>query len=187
MPDEPKQGETPATEAPVLEADPQNFENLKAEFAKVQAALKEANKEAAARRKKLDEYEAKDKAKADADLTESQKAIKERDEMAKKLAALERREMQRSIGMKYGLNEALIPRLQGETPEEMEADAKALSEALPKAPKTPAINPTNPGGAATGETVAQQSARLHGSNVNAFDTETAKRLGGGVFMPTPKE
>jgi hypothetical protein len=74
-------------------------------------------------------------------------------------------------------------RLQGETPEELEADAKKILEALPKAPKqAPAIGATNPGaGASQGETIAQQRARVYGIGVSPLDPEYAQAHGGGVF------
>lgn len=46
------------------------------EYKKMQAALKEANKEAAARRKKLEEYEAAEARRKEAEMTEAQKLEK---------------------------------------------------------------------------------------------------------------
>jgi hypothetical protein len=94
--------------------------------------------------------------------------------------------MQRKAAESAGLPAALATRLQGATPEELEADAKALAETLPKPqPKTPPTVPaTNPGQANTGETDAQRRARLYGSQVNPFDPTVAKESGGGVFFRT---
>ena len=47
--------------------------------------------------------------------------------------------LKRDIGSKYGLPAALVDRLQGEDEESIAADAKALSQAIPKA-QAPNIN-----------------------------------------------
>ena len=120
----------------------------KAEFDKVAAALKEANKEAASRRKRLEELEAEEAKRAEAAMTETEKATKRAQELEAKLKAYERTEAQRTVAEKVGLPAALATRLQGETPEELEADAKALLETLPKPTKpAPGINATNPANA----------------------------------------
>ncbi len=62
-----------------------------AELEKTKAALKLANREAAERRKKLDEIETASKAKQDAELTETQKAAKRADDAEKKLADTQQR------------------------------------------------------------------------------------------------
>ena len=74
-------------------------------------------------------------------------------------------------------------RLQGETPEELEADAKIILEALPKAGQ-PKVGVTNPGANATGqgETEEQKLARIHGRGVNIFDPTSIAKLGGGVSI-----
>jgi len=64
-----------------------------------------------------------------------------------------------------------VDRLKGETPEELEADAKALLEALPKIQKqtTTTINATNPGGASkTAETEAEKRKRIFGGNADPW-------------------
>lgn len=120
----------------------------KAEFDKMAAALKEANKEAAARRKRLEELEAEEAKRKEAAMTETEKATKRAQELEAKLKAYERTEAQRAVAEKVGLPAVLATRLQGETPEELEADAKALLETLPKPTKpAPGINATNPGNA----------------------------------------
>lgn len=81
-------------------------------------------------------------------MTETEKATKRAAELEAKLKAYERTEAQRKVAEKVGLPAALATRLQGETPEELEADAKALLETLPKPTKpAPGINATNPGNA----------------------------------------
>ena len=148
----------------------------KAEFDKMQAALKEANKEAASRRKRLEELEAQEAQRKEAAMTETEKATKRAAELEAKLKAYERTEAQRKVAEKVGLPAALATRLQGETPEELEADAKALLETLPKPTKpAPGINATNPGNASTQETREQKKARLAGTSPDVFGT------GAGVF------
>ena len=158
----------------------------KAEFDKLQAALKEANKEAAARRKRLEELEAQEAQRKEAEMTETEKANKRAGELEAKLKAYERAEMQRAAADKVKLPAALATRLQGNTPEELEADAKALLETLPKPEKpAPGINPTNPAGsnASVTETREQKKARLAGRPLDVFGS------GGGVNWgeQTPKE
>jgi len=113
---------------------------------------------------------------------------KELAEATTKLKGLEIEKRKQAIASKVGLPEAFAQRLQGETDEELEKDAKLLLEALPKAPKMPAMSATNPGaGASQGETVAQQRARIYGQSVNPLDPNYAKAQGGGVFWPNKKD
>ena len=62
-------------------------------------------------------------------------------EAAQKAAALELAAMRREVADRLGVPAALVSRLQGDTPETLEADAKALMAALPK-PGAPNINST---------------------------------------------
>lgn len=59
----------------------------------------------------------------------------------------------KAAAIKFGLPEAMAERFKGNTPEEIEADAKALAELLPK-PQTPApqASPANPAGGAGQQT-----------------------------------
>lgn len=151
----------------------------KAEFDKMAAALKEANKEAAARRKRLDELEAEEAKRKEAAMTETEKATKRAQELEAKLKQYERAEAQRKVAEKVGLPAALATRLQGETPEELEADAKVLLETLPKPTKpAPGINATNPANASNEDTFEQRHAKWKsdGQIVNPF-------TGGGVVWP----
>ena len=164
------------------EATTEKVEVSKAEFEKMQAALKEANKEAAARRKRLEELEAAEAKRKEAEMTESEKATKRAQELEAKLKAYELGELQRAAAEKAGLPAQLAKRLQGSTAEELEADAKALADTLPKPTKTTA-NVTNPGAnGQQGETDAQRKARIFGTDFDPFDPETAKRKGGGFFI-----
>ena len=152
----------------------EKVEVSKAEFDKMQAALKEANKEAAARRKRLEELEAAEAKRKEAEMTETEKAQKRAQELEAKLKAYELTEMQRAAAEKAGLPAQLAKRLQGSTAEELEADAKALADTLPKPTKT--ANVTNPGAnGQQGETREQKRARLEGKPIDPFGS------GGGIF------
>lgn len=107
---------------------------------------------------------------------EWEKLAKQREEeLAKVLGEIKARDLadrKRAIGEKVGLPAALATRLQGDTDEDLEKDAKALLETLPKQPK-PNPGPTNPGGTATTtETLAQKKERLLG-------TRSSNPLAGG--------
>src|SRR5512139_1652933 len=106
----------------------------------------------------------------------------EREKTKAETKALKLAEMRRAIAVKVELPLVFADRLQGETPEELEADAKKILEALPKAPKPPTVSATNPGaGASQGETIAQQRARIYGASINPLDPDYAKTHGGGVI------
>ena len=69
--------------------------------------------------------------------------------LQQQLNDLTHKQLQADIAAKVGLPSAFATRLQGNTAEELEADAKALLENLPKPEqkqKSPGLHPTNPGG-----------------------------------------
>lgn len=198
--------EQPASETPAAtqtQAAPTETVS-KAEYEKLQAALKAANAEAAKRRKDLEKYEQEANERKEAEMTELQKLQaqleklqRERDEAAAELAQRTLNDTKREIAAKVGLPPILATRIQGDTAEAMEADAKTLLAALPKpeppaateaqaAPErkpSPKINPTNPGGNATAkETPAQTKARLYGQPVDPFDPAALRAKGGGAFI-----
>lgn len=168
---------------------------VQAELERTRQALKEANKEAATRRKRLEELEKAEADRKAAEMTETEKAqarIKELEaqkaEYESKIKQQERRELQRKVAKAVGLPDGLAERLQGETEEDMTTDAKSVLELLPKQetpvkPKTPTLNPTNPGDGEKVETHAERKARLGlGSTVNTFDPAFARKHGGGVTV-----
>ena len=174
MADEVKAPET-GTETKVAQVIPEvkteeaNTETVaisKVEFDKMQAALKDANKEAATRRKRLDELEAAEAKRKEAEMTEAQKAEAKIKELEAKAKQYERKELQQAVAAKVGLPANLATRLMGDTEEELEADAKSLLETLLKPDdKKPSPGPTNPGeGGQPKETDAQRIARLTGQN-----------------------
>ena len=159
------QGETPKVEqAAVTVAQPtpepasETPAELKARMETMAKALKEANAEAAARRKRLEELEAAEAKRNEAQMSELDKANKRATELEAKLKEIERTELARKVAEKAGLPAELASRLRGETPDELEADAKILLDAIPKpAQRSPGII-TNPGG-----------------NANPKEEETEKR------------
>lgn len=160
MPDE-TQVETTTTTEPV---ETQTTETLTAEelqkaLEEAQRSLKNKTEEAARVHAKLTKFEAAEEERRKAELSEIDrlKADLQAAQTAAKQAQIA--VLKKEIAEKTGLPAALALRLAGETPDEIEADAKALLEALPK--KTaPNLNPTNPGGATGGETDAERRKRL---------------------------
>jgi hypothetical protein len=161
------QPETPAAEKAVT-IDP-------AEFAKMQAALKEANKEAADRRKRLDILEKAEAERQAAQMSESEKAAAKIKEYETKLAQFERASLIRKIADEAGLPAQLAERLQGSTEEELKADAVKLLELVPVKAKSN-LSPTNPGNAQRAETPAEKRERLLGGTKDIWS-------GGGVIRP----
>jgi phage-related minor tail protein len=144
----------------------------KADYESMQKALKETNAENAKRRKAMEAAEAETKAQADAKLSEMEKLAKRAAELEAKLQAKERADNQRTVAEKVGIPLVLASRLIGNTPEELEADAKALLETLPKVQKPqPGVQPTSPSNSTgTGNTDNERRARIYGGGVaNIFD------------------
>lgn len=128
-------------------------------------------------RKASDVKAAKAREEAERKTAEEQGEFKRLYEMAQAKAAaaeqkareLELAGMRRDAAAKLGLPAALADRLKGETPDELEADAKAVLAALPK-PAAPNINAT--GGSANGtaaddDALTAQAVRL-GVNPEVF-------------------
>jgi hypothetical protein len=108
--------------------------------------------------------------KKEIELAETQKKLKERETL----------DLKRTTAAKHGIPENLAARLIGTTPEEIEADAKALAETLPKAnAQKPSPGPTNPGdkGSPLEKTPEERGKEmLYSGNANWAG-------GGGVVMP----
>lgn len=129
----------------------------KEEFEKMQKALKEANKEAAARRKKLEELEAQERARADAELSELDKLKKANADLLSKQTEWERERAKQSAAAEAGLDASLADRVKDGTPEEMLEDAKRLAELLPKKPTKQKLESANPGDGQKGMTDAERA------------------------------
>lgn len=186
--------EKPATQ-PVIDS---GAEELKAELEKVRKALKDANKEAAERRKRNEELEAAEAKRKEAEMTESEKAaarVKELEsklaEQARLLSESNRRELQRKVAKAVGLPDGFAERLRGDTEEDLTADANAVLELLPKQdtteqpkkPNAPKLIVNNPGDGKKGETRAEMKARLQGATPgNVWDADWHKSHGGGAVF-----
>lgn len=75
-----------------------------------------------------------------------QKAQADLDAIAKQMRQMELSQMRAQVAAKFSLPDAIASRLQGETAEDMEADAKTLAAALPK-PSAPNITSSSGSGA----------------------------------------
>lgn len=188
MTDQPETG-TPTAETELETANPgqgpETDLSPEERMKRMEAALKKANNEAAKFRKQAETYEQAEAKRKEAELTEMEKLQKRLQETEAEANRLKLESLRRQAAERAGIPAALAPRLQGETLEELEADAAALAETLPKSTKTPPpLPPTNPGANAggNGETDAQRRARLYGSAQNIFDPKVAEESGGGVFF-----
>lgn len=150
-------GQQAATPTTFTQADIDRI--VKERLAKAQSKADEAAKKAAA------DAEAKALAEQGEFKRLYEKLQADHQAQAERIAAMERQRTQAEIASKLGLPTALAARLQGSTPEEMEADAKALLEALPK-PTAPNINPTPGVGSAAqlGAADVAELAAIYGVN-----------------------
>lgn len=185
---------TPDTEivpgGAIQENQPVIGESLEAQIERMNAALKKANHEAAKYRKQAEAFEQDAKAKADAELTELEKAKRRNEELENQFKAERLTRLQIETATKIGLPLVFASRLKGETPEELEEDAKAILEALPAAQKSkpPEGNVTNPGDKSNlKETEAQKRDRIFGKGPGIFDDEFVKSHGGGVIFTEKTE
>lgn len=122
-------GSTEGTETPA--AEPKVFD---------EAYVKQLRDEAASYRTKLRETEAKYEGAKTADEVE---AITK--ELRGTIASYERESAKRTAAEAAGLPLSFVNRLQGETEEELLADAKAFAEALPKAAPAKSTGPISGG------------------------------------------
>lgn len=181
MVEQPKVEEPKAPETAEVKADakPEAVDSTQvaAELEKTREALKKANKEAAERRKRLEELEAAELKRKEAEMTETERVqakLKTLEDENLKLSQdklnFERRELQRKVAKETGLPEGLAERLRGDDEEAMTADAKTILELLPKQEEQkktpPKIDPTNPANGMKGETIEQKKQRLRNNNTN---------------------
>jgi hypothetical protein len=173
---------TPETET--VKGETYDAARAMATIEKLRAEIKDLKPKA----KAAEELSAAEQKRKEAEMTELQKLQAELEKTKGELKLKQLADMKRAAAEKVQLPMVFADRLQGETPEELEADAKKILEALPKAPKAPAIGATNPGsGASQGETYDQQWARIHGQSVNPWDPNVHRQQGGGIFFATPEE
>ena len=144
-------------QTPEIDASPED------RIKRMEAALKKANHEAAASRKKLEAFEQAEQARRAAEMTELERAQERAAQLEVEINAFRLKDLQRQAARDAGIPADLAERLRGATLEELQADAEALAKLLPK--KTPpSIPPTNPGGNANGkgESEAERRKRLLG-------------------------
>lgn len=152
--------ETATTPTPQTTAG-KTLDEVLAENERISKALKDANKEAADRRKKLEAFEKAEQTRKDAELSESQRLQKENETLRAQAESANRQVLQRDIAAEIGLPSAFAGRIQGSDRDAMIEDAKAMLAALPKQ-GAPTISATNPGG---------------GQSRQETDDEKRKRLG----------
>lgn len=164
----------------VDENQPEKFDEARAMelIRKQREELKQAKKAAA----ELERYKQAEEVRKQAEMSETDRLKAELERAQGELKAKTVRTMQIEVAAKLGLPAALSDRLHGETLEEMEEDAKAILEVLPKKP-APNLGATNPGDrAGVVETHAQKKARLLGQSPDIYS-------GGGINWgnQAPKE
>lgn len=137
--------------------------------------LRKFEKEATKLQKEIESYKLKEDERKKAELSEIDRLKLEAQEAKEQLAQLAREKTQREIAEKYKLPFGLADRIKGETPEEMEADAKSLFDSLPKSVTTK-TGVTNPGAQATDTPVTRLNA-----DIDPFSPAWVKANGGGVF------
>lgn len=184
MAEEKKEGEMPEKKEPEQE---QKVEMAEAtspeEVAKIREALKKANKEAAENRKRLEAFEKEEQERKQAAMSDQEKTAQRLKEYESELNKLKRKELVRKVADEVGLPLALAERLQGETEEELKADAEKLLTLVPKDEKPKLkTDPTNPGNAHREESEAEMRARLFPNNANPFDPKAMRARGGGLVF-----
>ena len=155
-----------------VDEQPEAFDEARAMelIRKQREELKQAKKAAA----ELERYKKAEEERKQAEMTESDRLKAELERAKSELKAKTARTMQIEVAAKLGLPAALSDRLHGETLEEMEEDAKAILEVLPKQKAAPNAGATNPGEQASKEeTRAQKLTRLTGGEVDIWK-------GGGI-------
>jgi Gamma-glutamyl phosphate reductase len=175
-PSEPVTPPTVPAEQPVEEWD-------KERAAQTIKSMREQEKKFKQDLKELETLRAKEKQRAEAEMTETQRLQKQAEELTAKNAKLEGDLIRREVIAEVNLPSIFADRLQGTTKEELLADAKKLAELLPKQNKTaPSLNATNPANGQTTETEQQTRERLFGKQGNPFNMEDIKKRGGGVIF-----
>ena len=155
--------ETTVKTEPQQQPPSKTLDELKAENERMAKALKDANHEAAERRKKLDDFEKAEQQRKDAELSEVDRLKKEAETLRAQAQAAERAVLQRDIAAEVGLPATFAARIVGATRDEMLSDAKVMLEALPKPGKPITTgSATNPGSASAAEETYEQKKRRLG-------------------------
>ena len=199
----------PAAEPPAEKEKELTAAELALQLADMRKALKDANRESADRRKKLEAFEAAEAERKTAEMTETQKLQARLDKLEAEKTQTVAQANERIItaelkaqaaaqgftDLDYAVFKvrAKVTLTEAGDVEGAEDALKELAKASPalvkKAGAAP-LNPGNPANGQTGETLAQQRARVYGSGAsNLFDVKTAYEQGGGVIMDpqSPKQ
>ena len=193
------ENQIPATETVELPAEPKGQgaatlpePAVEDEFSRERAMntilnLRKEEKEWKRKERELNELKAKDEERKKADMTEAERYKQEAESLKAELARERVGRMRLQVAAEYNLPEALANRLQGESLDDMKADAEQLAKLLPKPKKeNPTLNPTDIGDGKKGETDQQKRNRIYNKGADLFDTEAIKRNGGGVFFNSEK-
>ena len=173
------QEQTQAAAQTTPQEDAFDAERAKALIDKLRNEIKELKPKA----KKADELSEAEQKRKEAEMTELDRLNKQLADAQAEVKRTQLAVLQRDAAAKYSLPAELATRLKGETPEELEADAKALAALLPKAKAQPQLSPTQPGASAGHvETKEQMKARLGlDTNPDIFAPDYMKAHGGGAF------
>lgn len=171
----PATGMVPSQQAAPAPAPTETVDD-KARLEALERQLKNKAEEAARLHKKLQEKE-------QSELSETERLKVQLAQAEAEAKTLRLEGMKRQAADKFSLPPVFAARLQGETLEELEADAEALAKLLPKA-APPKVAPTNPSGGVTGETDDQRRARIYGQGGSMFDRDRNRSQGGGVVITT---
>ena len=175
MVDEKKETEMVETQVETQVIDKtETVEELKARLEEAERRAKNKSDEAERHFKKLAKFEQEEAKRKEAEMSELERANKHAQELETQVKALQFKTLQQEIAGRIGLPPVYADRIRGETPEDMEADAKLLMDALPKQKAAPNTGSTNPGEQASKEeTRAQKLTRLTGGEVDIWK-------GGGI-------
>lgn len=183
-----QQGETPA-EQEAKQPDKTNTPEVAAEeeFDKERAMetikkLREIEKQYKKEKQELERLKADEQKRKEAEMTEAEKVKARADELEAELKRERVKGMRLQVVSKYNLPDTLANRLQGETMEELEADAEQLAKLIPAKKETPKLNATDLADGKRGETDTEKRNRIYRKGGSLFDAETARQKGGGVII-----
>lgn len=152
--------------------------------------LRDIEKQYKKEKQELDRLKADEAKRKEAEMSDIEKANKRAADLEAELKKERTERMRLKVASKYQLPEALANRLQGDTEEDLETDAKSLAELLPKQTeqqkKNPLLKTNDIADGQKGKTDAQRRAEIYNRGVNPFDTQTVLSNGGGVFFVDKK-
>lgn len=132
--------------------------------------------------REMERIQEEERKRKEAEMTDVEKYKAKAEELENALKLERTEKMRLKVSSKYQLPEKLAARLQGETEEEMEADAAELAKLLPKQKQAPQLQSNDVADGKKGETDAQKRARIYNKGANLFDVDAIRERGGGVFF-----